>query len=74
MLAIGQQVITRSFVPILGLADFWQCLDFESSRHTGSHSQVKVGLMMQKVLNWRSSGGYTPLHIAAINQASQVMI
>jgi len=25
----------------------------------------------QQVLNWRSSGGYTPLHIAAINQASQ---
>ena len=23
-------------------------------------------------MNWRSSGGYTPLHIAAINQASQV--
>ena len=25
-----------------------------------------------QVVNWRSNGGYTPLHIAAINQASQV--
>ena len=31
-----------------------------------------MSFFCQKVLNWRSSGGYTPLHIAAINQASQV--
>jgi len=27
--------------------------------------------VQNQVVNWRSNGGYTPLHIAAINQASQ---